>query len=49
MVQEYIGHAYPKARRAAALETGLARDAFPEGCPFAETDVLAVDYLPESD
>jgi len=46
LVPEYIGHAYPKARRAAALETGLARESFPEDCPFAETEILDPDHLP---
>jgi hypothetical protein len=46
LVPEYIGYAYPKARRAAALETGLAREAFPLSCPFTAEQALDPDFLP---
>jgi len=46
---ETIGFAYPKARRGAALETGLAREVFPAACPFAGKDALDPDFLPGTD
>ena len=48
LVPEYIGYAYPKALRAAALETGLARERFPATCPFAIEDTLDPDFLPDA-
>lgn len=48
LLSEYIGYAYPKARRAAALETGLAREAFPQTCPFGEEAALDAEYLPDA-
>ena len=48
LVPEYLGYAYPKARRSAALETGLEREAFPEACPFAEQQVLDPEFLPNA-
>jgi hypothetical protein len=47
LLPDYTGYAYPKARRAAALETGLAPESFPERCPFAEAQVLDPDFLPD--
>jgi hypothetical protein len=49
LVPEYVGFAYPKARRAAALETGLDREVFPAECPFAGEDALDPDFLPGAD
>jgi hypothetical protein len=46
LVSEYTAYAYPKARRAAALETGLPRDRLPQTCPFSQAEVLDPDYLP---
>jgi hypothetical protein len=48
LLPEYMGYAYPKARRAAALETGLAPETFPEVCPFTEAQALETDFLPDS-
>jgi hypothetical protein len=48
LLPEYMSYAYPKARRAAALETGLATETFPEACPFTEAEVLETDFLPDS-
>ncbi|MCG6943250.1 MAG: DUF29 domain-containing protein [Thiohalocapsa sp.] len=48
LVPEYLGHAYTKARRAAALETELDRSLFPETCPFAQERVLDPEFLPDA-
>jgi len=39
--------AYPRARRDAARETGLALATFPETCPWPVAEVLDEDYWPE--
>lgn len=44
--QEAIEHSYPKARRAAALETGLPIEGFPDRCPYSVEQCLNVDFLP---
>lgn len=45
-VPEAVEHSYPKARRAAALETGLSIGQFPESCHYSVQQVLDVDFLP---
>ena len=47
LVGEYLGYAYPKARRSAAHETGLAQDVFPTQCPFSELDLLDPEFWPD--
>jgi hypothetical protein len=47
LVAEYLGHAYPKARRSAIRETGLAPEVFPDCSPFSEQSLLDPDFLPE--
>ena len=44
---EVLSKAWPRARRYAAKETGLALAAFPEACPFTLADVLDDDFLPQ--
>jgi Domain of unknown function DUF29 len=44
--QEILEDCYIEARTEAAEETGLAIAAFPEQCPFSETDILTQDWLP---
>jgi hypothetical protein len=39
--------AYSRAVRRASRETGLPKSHFPEGCPFAATEVLQEDFFPE--
>lgn len=39
--------AYQKARKQAALETGLPMQIFPQVCPFSQNDALNDDWLPE--
>lgn len=39
--------AYRTARRAAALETSLPRDTFPEACPWSLDQVLDEDFFSE--
>jgi hypothetical protein len=46
-VGEYTGFAYPKARRSAVHETGLAQKVFPEHCPYSEQELLDPDFWPE--
>jgi hypothetical protein len=46
LVTEYMGYAYPKARRSAAHETGLPQALFPEQCPFVEEQVLDPEFWP---
>ncbi len=38
---------YPDARRAAAVEDGPFKDAFPAGLPFLPNEVLDMNYLPD--
>jgi hypothetical protein len=38
--------AYPKARRYAAIETGLPLATFPEACPFGVEDTLSPEFWP---
>lgn len=47
LVGEYVGFAYPKARRSAAHETGLPQEVFPEHCPYSEQELLDPDSWPE--
>lgn len=39
---------YPHARRGAARETRLPREAFPEVCPWTVEQVLDADFWPEA-
>lgn len=45
---EQLAVCYHKARRAAARQTGLAPERFPEQCPFSLDDVLNEDWLPDA-
>ncbi|MGB5830483.1 MAG: DUF29 domain-containing protein [Thiohalocapsa sp.] len=47
LVAEYIGYAYPKARRSAARETGLANALFPPQCTYSEQEILNPDFWPD--
>ena len=44
---EVLAKSWPRARRYAAKETGLALASFPESCPFTLTEVLDDDFLPQ--
>jgi hypothetical protein len=46
-VPEFLAWAYPKARRAAADETGLPRAMVPETCPWTLEQLQDEDFLPE--
>jgi hypothetical protein len=46
-IPEQIGRAYPKARKYAALETGIPEAEFPRQCPFAEAEIFDPDFWPE--
>ncbi|PZO43979.1 MAG: DUF29 domain-containing protein [Shackletoniella antarctica] len=42
-----VPKAYQKARKQAAIETGLPMDTFPKQCPFTQADVVNLDWLPD--
>ena len=44
---EIFEQCYAKARKKAAVETGLNIDIFPVQCPFTIDQTLDLDYLPE--
>ncbi len=46
LLPEALTAEYRRARRDAARETGLARDSFPEACPFGLEQALDPDYWP---
>ena len=46
-LDRHVLRAWPLARRKAARETGLAPDIFPAERPFAASDALAPDWLPD--
>jgi hypothetical protein len=45
---DVLGWAYPRARRAAADETGLPLAMFPETCPWSLEALQDEDFLPEA-
>ncbi|MGD9887924.1 MAG: DUF29 domain-containing protein [Halothiobacillaceae bacterium] len=47
-IDETLIHAYAKARRYAATETGLGLAHFPEECPWTRANVLSSDFLPDT-
>lgn len=47
-LDETLAHAYAKARRYAATETGLSLAHFPEECPWTRANVLSSDFLPDT-
>jgi len=47
-LDDVLAHAYTKAKRYSATETGLPLARFPDTCPWACAQVLANDFLPES-
>lgn len=46
-LEEIFEQCYAKARKKAAVETGLNIDIFPVQCPFTIDQTLDLDYLPE--
>ena len=46
-IADLVARRYPAARNRAALETGLAEDAFPPTCPFTERELLDAAYWPD--
>ncbi|MGH6920533.1 MAG: DUF29 domain-containing protein [Geminicoccaceae bacterium] len=48
LVPELVRETFPDAVKDAADETGLPRERFPAGCPYAPDEVLAEDYLPDA-
>jgi hypothetical protein len=44
---EFLIETYPKARRAAAMESGPFEDAFPAGLPFLPGEVFDLSFLPD--
>lgn len=45
-IDEFLADAYGDAVLMAASETGLDEDAFPEMCPYAWTDIMDANFLP---
>jgi hypothetical protein len=45
--EEVFDKCYQNACLLAARETGLDKKNFPELCPFAKTDILNPEYLPD--
>ena len=45
-LQEFLAWAYPKARQAAAEDTGLPLATFPETCPWSLEQLQDEDFLP---
>jgi hypothetical protein len=45
-LQEFLAWAYPKARKAAAEDTGLPLATFPETCPWSLEQLQDEDFLP---
>jgi hypothetical protein len=43
---EIFEHCYAKARKKAAVETGLNINIFPVQCPFTTNQTLDLEYLP---
>lgn len=48
MLEAGIDTAYRRARRDAALETGLAESTFPASCPWSFGQMVAEDFWPEA-
>lgn len=46
-VSEALPRVYLDAAKLAAIETGLAADAFPRACPFSPAQILDDTFLPE--
>lgn len=47
-IDEKIDKAYVRARRQAAIETGLDEKTFPLGCPFSMEQALDPDFWPDA-
>lgn len=45
---EQLPKEYVRARKLASVETGLDKEAFPEGCPYQVEQLLDPDFLPEN-
>ncbi len=46
LVPDLVAYAYPRARKDAAAETGLAPAMFPPDCPWTVEEILDADWLP---
>jgi len=46
VLEASIDTAYRRARRDAALETGLSEDTFPTACPWSFSQMMAEDFWP---
>jgi len=46
-VPDFIAYVYPRARKGAAEETGLALATFPADCPWTLEEILDEDWLPQ--
>lgn len=46
-ISDFIGDAYGDAILLAAKETGFDESAFPNECPYAQSDILNLEFYPE--
>ncbi|HXG19696.1 MAG TPA: DUF29 domain-containing protein [Methylomirabilota bacterium] len=46
-LSEFVERQYPRARRSAANQTGLAATNFPPVCPFTLAQILDYEFFPE--
>ncbi len=46
-LKDMSANAYSRARKTAALETGLPATTFPETCPYAQDEILDAEFLPK--
>jgi len=44
---DMIAGAYSRAKKTAALETGLPAATFPEACPYSQDEILDAEFLPK--
>jgi hypothetical protein len=42
-----IADVYPSAEIAAANETGLDEDRFPDACPYTDRQIVASEFFPD--
>ncbi len=46
-MDDFVGKAYPRARRRAALETGHKESRYPDSCPWSAAQILDTSFFPE--
>lgn len=48
-LSEFIARQYPRARRSAASQSGIAEKDFPSECPFSVDQILDRDFFPDAE